>query len=217
MRYDDSDERIPGTFLESYKSNRPAGDGFTTIQWSENKDFSLGRTGGLVANGADPNNPSELTYSAGFTSKWVENCGGRSCWPNTEKNVVMMRYADVLLGHTEASLESGSGGQYGMYYGINEIRERAGLSTYSGMSTDALRDALVEAYVKEFAFEQKTYPFLRRKSSFNGTPDYLGEQIRRFVQNHDVNRSVKQTDYALPLPLDEVQGNPNVTQHPFWQ
>jgi hypothetical protein len=128
-----------------------------------------------------------------------------------------MRYADVLLGHTEASLESGSGGQYGMYYGINEIRERAGLSTYSGMSTDALRDALVEAYVKEFAFEQKTYPFLRRKSSFNGTPDYLGEQIQRFVDNHSVNRSVKQTDYALPLPLDEVQGNPNVTQHPFWQ
>lgn len=216
MWYDEDDERIPGTFLESYESNRPAGEGFTTIHWSPDKEFGLGRTGGLVENGADPNNPEELTYSAGFTSKLVENCGGRSCWPNTEKNIVQLRYADVLLGHTEAVLESGSAGQFDRYYGINKIRERAGLSPLSGLSTEALRDSLVEEYIKEFAFEQKTYPFLRRKSTFNGDPDYLGEQIQRFIDKYDVNRTVKQTDYALPLPLDEVQSNPNVEQHPFW-
>jgi len=218
MRYEEDDERIPGTFLQSYKSVRPEGasaDNLVEVRWSPDAEFSLGRFNGVVEATADPDNPEELVYSGGWSRKWVEDCGGRSCWSTTEKNHVLFRYADVLLGHTEAVLEGAGAGDFDRYYGINRIRERAGLSTFSGLSTDALRDSLVNEYMLEFTFENKAYSFLRRKSTFQGEIDPLGEQIQRFIDNHDVDRQVKQADYALPLPQDEVEGNPNVQQHPF--
>lgn len=220
MRYDENDKRIPGTFLQSYKSVRPEGasaNNLATVRWSPDAEFSLGRFNGVVNATADTDNPEELIYSGGWSRKWVEDCGGRSCWSSTEKNIALLRYADVLFGHTEAVLESGQPGEFDRYFGINKIRERAGLSPLSGLSTTALRDTLVDEYMKEFAFENKTYSFLKRKSTFNGSPDPLGEQIQRFIANHDVNRQLKQRDYALPLPQDEVTSNPNVQQHPFYR
>ena len=220
MRYDEDDRRIPGTFLQSYKSVRPQGasaENLATVNWSPDAEFSLGRFNGVVDENADADNSDELIYSGGWSRKRVEDCGGRNCWASTEKNIVMLRFADVLLGHTEASLEGGGGGQFDKYFGINRVRERAGLSTLSGLSTEALRDSLVNEYMLEFTFENKSYSFLRRKSTFNGDPDPLGEQIQRFIDNHDVDRQVKQRDYALPIPPEEVRGNENVQQHPFWR
>jgi hypothetical protein len=71
--------------------------------------------------------------------------------------------------------------------------------------------------MQEFAFEQVMYPELRRKSTYNGTPDYLGDYIKHFITTYSVGREVKARDYVLPIPLREIQGNPNVTQNPAWQ
>jgi hypothetical protein len=32
-----------------------------------------------------------------------------------------------------------------------------------------------------------------------------------------VGRTPKKQDYVLPIPLKEIQGNPNVKQNPEWQ
>jgi hypothetical protein len=32
-----------------------------------------------------------------------------------------------------------------------------------------------------------------------------------------MDRVPKATDYVLPIPLKELQGNPNVKQNPAWQ
>ncbi len=210
MKYDSDDERIPGTFIESYPSTGVDG---ATIRWSEEANYNLSRFGGVVSNDADPNNPDELIYGAAFVSKWVEI--GISSENNTEKNVPYLRYADVLLGHSEAANESGNGDPY---IGINMLRDRAGLSPLSGLTQSELRDAIVEEFVLEFAFEQKTYPFLKRVSSHEGSKkDYLGQYINEFINTYDVNRTHVERDHVLPLPLDEVQSNPNVEQHPSWQ
>lgn len=210
MKYDSTDKRIPGTFIESYPSTRVDG---ATVRWSPDADFNLSRFGGVVRNDADPNNPDELIYGSGFVSKWVEI--GISSEANTEKNVVYLRYADVLLGHSEAANKSGNGDPY---MGINLVRDRAGLPPLSGLSQGKLMDAIVEEAVLEFAFEQKTYPYLKRVSSHGGNKkDYLGQYIEGFINTYNVNRTHVERDHVLPIPLDEVQSNPNVEQHSFWQ
>ena len=210
MKYDPDDKRIPGTFIESYPSTRVDR---ATVRWSPDADFNLSRNGGLVENTADPNNPDELIYGKAFVAKWVEV--GISSENNTERNVAYLRYADVLLGHSEAANESGNGDPY---MGINMLRDRAGLSPLSGLTKSELRDAIVEEFVLEFAFEQKTYPFLKRVSSHGGNKkDYLGQYINEFINTYDVNRTHVEKDHVLPLPLDEVQSNPNVEQNPLWQ
>lgn len=211
MKYDPADKRIPGTFLESYPAQ--LGDTVVTVRWSPEANFNLSRKGGIVSSNADPNNPDELIYGGGFVAKWVEI--GLESPSLNEKNVIYMRYADVLLGHSEAANESGQGDPY---KGINLIRERAGLPLLSGLSQSEFRDAIVKEFVLEFAFEQKTYPFLKRVSSHGGDKkDYLGQYVDEFINTYGVDRTHLERDHVLPLPFEEVQSNKNVEQHPLWK
>lgn len=210
MKYDPEDSRIPGTFITEYPSNRVGlnSDGeYPTVRWSEDASYNLSRFGGMVSADADPNNPDELIFSNGWVAKWVEIGTNANL---TERNIVYLRFADVLLGHSEAANESGTGDPY---FGINEVRRRAGLDPLSGLSQSQLRDAIVEERVLEFAFEQETYPELKRKSTYGGEPDYLGDYIQEFIDTYNVDRELSPQDYVLPIPLNETLGNPNVQQH----
>lgn len=210
-KYDPTDKRITGTFISEYPSNRI---GTTTsgelpvVKWSADAPYNLSRFGGIVSANADPNNPDDLIFSNGWTAKWVEL--GVSNYSSTEKNLAYLRFADVLLGHSEGANESGSGDAY---LGINIVRDRAGLPPLSGLNQDELRDAIVNERVLEFAFEAEIYPELKRKSTFGGSPDYLGDYIQDFIDTYDVDRTLSAKDYVLPIPLNEVLGNPNVTQN----
>ena len=213
-KYDPNDQRIPGTFISEYPTTRvePNADGdHPTVRWSADAPYNLSRFGGMVSADADPNDPEELVFSNGWVAKWLEI--GIDNFEVTEKNIVYLRYADVLLGHSEAANESGNGDPY---LGINEVRRRAGLEPLSGLNQSELRDAIVEERVLEFAFEQETYPELKRKSTFGGDPDYLGEYIQEFIDTYDVDRTLSPQDYVLPIPLNETLGNPNVPQNPVY-
>lgn len=213
-KYDPNDKRIPGTFISEYPSNRigrnSSGE-WPIVKWSANAPYNLSRFGGFVPATANPNNPDELIFGSGWAAKWVEL--GIANFGVTEKNIVYLRYADVLLGHSEAANESGVGDRY---LGINEVRQRAGLSPLSGLSQEDLRDAIMHERVLEFAFESEVYPELKRKSTFGGSPDYLGDYIKEFINIHNVDRTLSPKDYVLPIPSIEVQGNPNVKQNPLY-
>ncbi|MDN3670306.1 RagB/SusD family nutrient uptake outer membrane protein [Echinicola jeungdonensis] len=214
-KYDPNDKRIAGTFIQEYPSNRVGrnDDGeWPIVRWSPDAPYNLSRFGGLVPADSDPNNPEELIYSAAWSAKYTE-VGISNAYMN-EKNIVYLRYADVLLGHSEAANESNMGDPY---YGINEVRRRAGLTPLSGLSQSQLRDAIVNERVLEFAMESEVYPELKRKSTYGGSPDYLGDYIEDFIETYNVDRSLSPRDYVLPLPLNEVLGNPNVTQNPEYQ
>ena len=211
--YDDKDKRIPATFIETYPTGRFGKiDGqYPMVKWSPKADFNLSRFGGIVKSDANPKDPSQLIFGKAWSNKLVEL---GTNWTNTEKNTIYIRLADVLLGHSEACNESGQGDKF---MGINKVRERAGLAPLSGLSQSALRDAIVQEREQEFVFEQLMYPELRRKSKFGGQPDYLGDHIKHYITKYNVGRTLKARDYVLPLPLKEMQGNPNVTQNKEWQ
>jgi hypothetical protein len=110
---------------------------------------------------------------------------------------------------TKAGRAIRSWNQYGAGPGRSVPAER--------LSQSALRDAIIKERMHEFVFEQQMYPELRRKSTPGGQPDYLGDQIRQFSTKYNVGRTPKKQDYVLPIPLKEIQGNPNVKQNPEWQ
>jgi starch-binding outer membrane protein, SusD/RagB family len=214
--YDDDDERIAGTFMESYPTARTAKNSageFPIVHWSKDASYNLSRFGGIVDPNADPEDPSELIFGKAWSAKLTEINPGKN-YDKTERNTIYLRYADVLLGHAEACNEGGTGDPY---EGINEVRDRAGLGQLSGLSKDALRDAIVNERMHEFTFEQVMYPELRRKSTFGGTPDYLGDYIKNYITKYGVSRQLKAKDYVLPIPLKEILGNPNVTQNTVWK
>ncbi|WP_089678725.1 RagB/SusD family nutrient uptake outer membrane protein [Catalinimonas alkaloidigena] len=214
--YDENDKRLAGTFLDEYPTGRTAKDAdgnYPIVHWSADAPYNLSRFGGIVDPNANPNNPDELVFGKAWSAKLTEIQPG-GAWTSTERNTIYLRYADVLLGHSEACNESGTGDPY---LGINQVRRRAGLPELSGLSQESLRDAIVHERMQEFAFEQVMYPELRRKSTFGGSPDYLGDYIRHFATLYGVNRQPKAKDYVLPIPLKEILGNANVSQNPQWQ
>ncbi|QHT65509.1 RagB/SusD family nutrient uptake outer membrane protein [Rhodocytophaga rosea] len=211
--YDNNDKRIDASFIEEYPTGRlgKVNGQYPVVHWSPNADYNLSRFGGIVRTDANPNDPNQLIFGKAWSGKLVEL--GIN-YNNTERNTVYIRLADILLGHSEASNESGQGDAY---MGINMVRARAGLAPLSGLSQQALRDAIVKERMQEFVFEQVMYPELRRKSTFGGQPDYLGDQIRHYSTKYNVGRVPKKQDYVLPIPLKEIQGNSNVQQNPEWQ
>ncbi|GAB3896883.1 RagB/SusD family nutrient uptake outer membrane protein [Larkinella knui] len=211
--YDNKDKRIDATFIESYPTGRlgKINGQYPIVKWSPTADFNLSRFGGIVKTDANPNDPSQMVFGKAWAGKLVEL--GIN-YNNTEKNTIYIRLADILLGHSEACNESNTGDKF---MGINKVRARAGLAALSGLSQSALRDAIIDEREKEFVFEQVMYPELRRKSKPGGQPDYLGAHINHYITKYKVGRTLKPRDYVLPLPLKEIQGNPNVKQNPVWQ
>ncbi|MFS4416939.1 RagB/SusD family nutrient uptake outer membrane protein [Maribacter sp. 2307ULW6-5] len=213
-RFDPEDKRIQGTFIDEYPTTRLGtnADGeLPMVKWSGDAPYNLSRFGGMVSADADPNNPEDLVFSNAWSAKYTEV--GIENATLSEKNTVYLRLADVLLGHSEAANESGTGDAF---FGINLVRERAGLEPLAGLSQEELRDAIVNERILEFGFECEIYPELKRKSTFGGSPDYLGDYIQEFIDTYNVDRTLSARDYVLPIPLNEVLGNPNVTQNPLY-
>jgi hypothetical protein len=171
---------------------------YPIVRWSPNADYNLSRFGGVVRTDANPNDPSQLIFGKAWSGKLVEL---GTNWTNTERNTIYIRLADVLLGHSEASNESGQGDAY---MGINMVRARAGLSPLSGLNQQTLRDAIIKERMQEFAFEQVMYPELRRKSTFGGQPDYLGDQIRHYSRQIQCGACSEKTRLRI---THSAQGN----------
>jgi hypothetical protein len=211
--YDSKDKRIDATFIESYPTGRlgKINGQYPIVKWSAKADFNLSRFGGIVKTDANPADPNQMIFGKAWSAKLVEL--GIN-YNNTEKNTIYIRLADILLGYSEACNESNTGDKF---LGINKVRARADLTALSGLSQSALRDAIIMEREQEFVFEQVMYPELRRKSKMGGTPDYLGARINNYITKYKAGRTLKARDYVLPLPLKEIQGNPNVTQNKEWQ
>ena len=132
----------------------------------------------------------------------------------------MIRYAEVLLIASEAAVELGDNASALMY--INEVRARArmGGDTQSGgvavsiapsaepadlTGTVTVEDVLEERRL-EFAFEGiRWYDIARRKIGAQAFgPSGLEGEKPFFTAD----------DYLMPLPEDELERNPNLTQNP---
>ncbi|MCB0629173.1 MAG: RagB/SusD family nutrient uptake outer membrane protein [Saprospiraceae bacterium] len=108
----------------------------------------------------------------------------------------IIRYADILLMQSEAANESGSGDAL---LGINMVRARAGLAPLVDMDQTALREALINERAWELSFEAHNYFDLQRTGK-------LAEK--------NPGKLVENKHYVYPIPLNELDLNPNLVQNP---
>ncbi|WP_405247436.1 RagB/SusD family nutrient uptake outer membrane protein [Cellulophaga sp. Asnod2-G02] len=153
----------------------------------------------------------------------------------TKSNYYMMRYADVLMIGAEAANELGltadaelwvnrvmararSGGV--ILGGVNDgtaVAESTVPEDFSGLSQDAFRTRILDERRLEFAFEMKRwYDIVRRKL---GTTAFGSNGLESEVSTESGVGPGPKTfnpsrDYLLPIPLSEIQINPNLTQNP---
>lgn len=121
-------------------------------------------------------------------------------------NLHLIRYADVLLMHSEAINNGAASSRYNKVYGLNEVRKRAGLASIpESISKEAMQDALVWERVVEFSFEGQAWFDYKRM-----------EQIEKRTALKGLN-NVNKKYYAFPIPQNEINRNPNLKQHPLWQ
>lgn len=139
---------------------------------------------------------------------------------------IFYRYADILLMQAEAYVLSTQNQDLNRAYDlINEVHERATATPLQVSATDAgqLLNAILLERQKEFAFEGKRwYDLLRfaKRNNFQdqylildladvkaGADDY--EQILSYYSDTE--------SYYLPIYLNEINLNPNLTQNPYYE
>lgn len=126
---------------------------------------------------------------------------------NSNLNYHFTRYADVLLMHSEAvNNASGSTGTYDKYYGINRVRERAGLEGLGELDKDAFNKALIWERVVELCYEGHLWYDYKRMNC-------MEERVARKGINIGTNKKY----YVFPIPVNELGRNSNLEQHVLWK
>ncbi len=158
-------------------------------------------------------------------------------------NYTIMRYAEVLLLYAEACLQSGDSAQGA--WAVNQIRQRAGLSTLASVDMSVLKKE--KSY--ELWLEGSRWPDLVRwgdtdrvKRAGQDVPKLFdklfrvpmsGETVRwengteadsRFyvVSSHEAIDAGNQVGFVpgkhnlFPYPMTEMNSNPNLVQNPGW-
>jgi len=126
--------------------------------------------------------------------------------PNSGKDFALLRYADVLLTYAEAQNEAEGAANADAYTALNNIRNRAGLPSLSGLSKDAFRTEIWKERYWELCAEGKVwYDIVRTQQVFNPatgafTP-IVGYKLPSGV-------TFKTENLRFPIPESEVQINP---------
>lgn len=171
-------------------------------------------------------------YSTGYSSwKWI---GERDATVGKESfDFPIIRYAEVLLNYAEAVYErDGKISDDDLNLSINLTRKRINekmpaltnaLATANGldMRTEIRRERTIELYNEGFRIDdlkrwktaETEMPMAFRGSKFcGGTTDADGFMI--FEPANE--RTWEEKHYLLPLPVDQLQLNPNLGQNPGW-
>jgi hypothetical protein len=142
-------------------------------------------------------------------------------------NIILMRYAEVLLTYAEAKIEAGQI-DMSVLNAINQVRQRPDvmMPPLTSLGTQAEMRAIVrKERLLELAFEGLRFIDIRRwKIAENVMPgnifgmtykDAAGSfktiQVQAWTNTFDKNR-----DYLWPIPQKERELNPNLTQNPNW-
>jgi len=122
---------------------------------------------------------------------------------NSPLNFPVLRYADVLIMKAEAlnNLNRTSEAEDP----LNAVRKRAGLPALTGLSQAEFRDKVLHERRMELAFEgQRWFDMIRIDEGQWGL-DFL----------HSIDKLNASEKYLLfPIPLKEIESNPNLSQNP---
>lgn len=177
------------------------------------------------------------TLTGYYTKKFLNNISFKNptapihAWP-------IFRYGEILLNAAEAINEAE--GPAAAYQYINQLRARAGMPAYSGMTKEKLRERIRNERRIELCFEDHRFFDERRwmlfddqtKASEKDKPYNLQyynlygvrvtnasspvyEYLPAELHTSRVFNSPK--NYRFPLPDDEVKRAPNLKQNPGWE
>lgn len=144
--------------------------------------------------------------------KWVDldaTIGEAGCSCN-ETNLILFRYADILMYFAEA-LNEVSGPTDEVYDAINMIRRRAGMPEVErGLSKDEMREVIRHERQVEFPWEGTRYFDLIRW----GIAKDVIPMATLFGEVRDQRIFIVPKHNLLPIPQKEIDLNPNLTQNP---
>ncbi|WP_344976633.1 RagB/SusD family nutrient uptake outer membrane protein [Compostibacter hankyongensis] len=181
-----------------------------------------------------PNNPNEInitgksgnTGRTGYFMKKLQDSTIASTPSDLDgTNVIVFRYAEVLLNYAEAQNEA-AGPDASVYSALNEIRGRAGLpSLPEGLDQNAMRERIRRERRVELAFEGKRFYDIRRWKTaadifsrpihgmkiteVSGKLRYEKIEVRKVTFDAPKN-------YLMPVPQYAIDQNPKLTQNPSY-
>ncbi|GAB3221390.1 RagB/SusD family nutrient uptake outer membrane protein [Spirosoma arcticum] len=170
---------------------------------------------------------SENSTGTGFNTRKYLNKDDLQQPNNSGINLILMRYAEVLLIYAEAKIEAGDIDQ-SVLDAINKVRSRPDvmMPAINKLGSQAeLRTIIREERQVELAFEGLRYFDIRRwRIAETVVPgvllgmtyaDQTGElktiSLPAFVKVFNKNR-----DYLWPIPQREIELTPTLTQNPNW-
>jgi len=186
------------------------------------EDFYADRYAGqIAAANADPvNNPvlftdkdgNEVRFNVLHYNKYQQSPNDMvDGWRNIN-NIVVMRYADVLLMLAEAENEVQAAPGTLAYACVNEVRDRANLAPLGGLTKQQFREKIMHERAVEFAGENTRFADLVRwdEHGFITLKEYLG------LHGKDATNFVDGKHEYLPIPYKEIASNPNIDPGKQW-
>lgn len=152
---------------------------------------------------------------------------GQSNRSNCGINLVILRYAEILLIAAESRIELNTELDVAMGY-INKIRQRADVNMppLTGVSVQsALRDAVRHERTVELALEGSRFFDVRRWKIAESACNMDKVDGMRYVDkvsgalitvSTDYKKKFSSRDYLWPIPYNERQLNANLTQNEGW-
>lgn len=125
-------------------------------------------------------------------------------------DLIELRYADVLLMLAEALNESGKSSDAVTY--LNMVRSRAGATPYSVTNQDDLRQKIRKERKLELMGEGTTVYDIRRWGTLK---DEMAAMSPMQVQSHVIPAYNPKFE-LYPIPQQEIDLNPALTQNPGW-
>lgn len=177
------------------------------------------------------------TLTGYYTKKFLNNMSFKS--PSLYNHACpIFRYAEILLNAAEAINEA-SGPEQAYQY-INQVRARAGMPPYKGMTQAELRERIRNERRIELCFEDHRFFDERRWKLFEGkttgneknlpyyqqvyniygvtvTPNASTVYTYSPAQKHPTRAFNTPKNYYFPLPDAEVKKAPKLKQNPGWE
>lgn len=167
-----------------------------------------------------------LASTTGFVLKKYINTEDYANPTNNGINIILLRYAEVLLTYAEAKIELNQIDP-SVVDAINKVRQRSDVSLPALPNTltqAELRDAVRRERTTELAFEGlRTWDVRRWKiaetvipGAVMGITYLVNGQLTTFKVQAFEKVFDKGRHYLWPIPQKERQLNPNLTQNPGW-
>ncbi|HEX8019815.1 RagB/SusD family nutrient uptake outer membrane protein [Mucilaginibacter sp.] len=181
-------------------------------------------------NSIDALGKNNASFSGYYYKKYIPTVISGSYDANSSNDIVLIRYAEVLLNYAEAMIEAGTIDQ-SVYDAINKVRQRAGVNMPALTAAKAATQAQLRAAVRrerhvEFPMEDNRLFDIRRWKTaetvmpgnaygilnyFNSSRADYGQHILVEKRQFNANR-----DYLWPIPQNEVDLNKQLVQNPGW-